>query len=171
VTRRIHVFGASVLLAIACGPSGTGPSSQVKPALQPEQRSPCSPISDVAGHRLVWCPAFGPTCASQAACDFIDPSGETRGPADPPNPASTKITRITVFLRGNCEDIADVVDVVVEGASGRHEGVLTPGGSGFVSDVSPGAHVIEGRSRSGLEWEPFSRSVPEQGLVQRLTCR
>ena len=179
VTRRAHTLMAPVLLAFACGPSGTGPSTRQSPppppptpALQAAERGPCSPISDVAGHRLVWCSAYGSTCASASACDFIDPDGESRGPADPPDPAPTRTTRLTVFLRGNCEGVADSVEMVIEGPSDRlAEGFLFPAGHGITSTVSPGEFVFQAISEQGVEWKPFHRSVPAQGLVQRLTCR
>lgn len=167
--RLFHTLFAASLLVVACGPSGTGP--QVPLAIQAAERGLCSPISDVAGHQLVWCPAYGPTCASSGACDYIDPGGETRGPPDPPAPARTDSTRLTIFLRGNCSGIADLVTVLIEGTAVREESDLTPGGPGYGMDIAPGAYTIAAASQSGLEWEPFLRSVPARGMVQRLTCR
>jgi hypothetical protein len=169
--RPFYMLFAASLLAAACGPSGTGPSERISPAIQAAERGPCSPVSDHAGHQLVWCPAYGPTCASSGACDYIDPGGESRGPADPPAPAQTSSTRLTLFLRGNCSGLADLVTVQVAGASVREESVLTPGGPGFSMEIAPGEYTIEARSESGLNWEPFLRSVPTRGMVQRLTCR
>lgn len=60
-----------VPLLATCGGSGDSVAGP-PPPVQAEEEGPCSPLSQRAGHTLIYCPAVGGTCASPAACELVE---------------------------------------------------------------------------------------------------
>ncbi len=126
----------------------------------------CTPLARRSESPLVWCRALGGTCATSAACDFID-----GGPATPGGPLEIPRARgrhLTVFLRMNCRDVVSGAALLVDGVMLDTLGIGPPGLS---VPIETGPHTIAAESLEGFAWESFPVSVPARGLVQPLTCR
>lgn len=164
--------GSLLVAAAACGGSGQPQAVGGPPPPLLAEQGPCTPFADRSGTPLVWCPAVGGTCASAAACDFIQgDSGPTPLP-DRPLPGAVSEPRLFVFLRGNCHGVIDSARVFLDD---QPFGVVSPAGAPLDSLVGVGKRTISATPFGGtvgeFEWLSFAASIPSRGLVQRLSCR